>query len=75
MAMSTAAIFLLGLAGFLYQMQDTLRNHTQAAADYYGTPAGVGEVLWAAFCGVAAMLAGLGLNVRVLIGMFFKGER
>lgn len=58
---------LAGLAGFLYQMQDLLRHHTGDKIDFYYTPPGVGEILLAAFSGIVATLAALGLDISKFI--------
>lgn len=70
----TIVVLLLGVAGFLYQMQDLLRHHTGGSMDYYTTPVGVGDILFALLSGVVMMLAALGVNIETLIGIF-KGDR
>lgn len=71
-ARSFALALLMGLAGFTYQMQDILRQHTEHSWEWYGSPAGFGEVLFALFCGLSAILAALGLNVQRLLRSFQK---
>lgn len=70
----TIVVLLLGLAGFLYQMQDLLRHHTGNSMDYYATPPGVGDITLALLSGVVAMLAALGVNLDTLLSLF-KGDR
>lgn len=71
---SNLVVLLAGLAGFLYQMQDLLRHHVGSSMDYYASPVGLGEILFALFSGVAAMLAALGLNVHALVRPFLSSE-
>jgi hypothetical protein len=72
---SAAAALLAGFSGFLYQLQVMLREHTSAAWDYYGTPVGVGEVIFCFFWGVLAMGGALGLNIGTLIRGFVTQDQ
>lgn len=65
-----ATLLLLGLIGFLYQLSEILLRHQDWM--HFKTPAGVGEIIFALVCGLAAVAAALGLDLQSLVRGFSK---
>lgn len=57
---------------FLYQLSEILRRHSQWAE--LKVPAGVGEILFAVVCGLAAVATAWGIDIDSLIKGFKSKE-
>lgn len=67
-----ALVVLAGLTGVLYQLQEILQQHSTWTD--FRTPAGVGEIIFAVFCGLVAVGAALGIDLPSLAQSFRKKE-
>ena len=58
--------FLLFLAGFAWSIYGPMKEW--ATFDVVYTPKGLSDLVWAGFCGLAAMLLALGVDIKQFVG-------